>query len=135
MIREIINMYGVEIIGTLRVALAGIVAMVAKNMAAKYLDTNTKRTLAKVVVQFVEQAYKHLHGEDKLSAALVTLSDLLAQKKIHATEAEMKVLIEAAVAEFNDVFKKPLLNGSTSAATYRPYEGPQQSDMTEAITE
>ena len=107
MIREIINMYGVEIIGTLLVAMAGIAAMVAKNMAAKYLDTDTKRTLAKVVVQFVEQAYKHLHGEDKLNAALVTLADLLAEKNIHATEVEMRVLIEAAVAEFNEVFKKP----------------------------
>mgnify|MGYP003293988814 CR=1 FL=1 len=68
-------------------------------------------------------------------AALVTLSDLLAQKRIYATEAEMKVLIEAAVAEFNEAFKKPLLDGSTNAATYRPYEGSQQSDSTEAITE
>lgn len=116
---EIINMYGAEIIGTLLVALAGIFGMVAKNLAAKYLDTETKRTLAKVVVQFVEQAYKHLHGKDKLSAALVTLSDLLAQKKIHATEAEMKVLIEAAVAEFNEVFKKPVNDEGAAKATYR----------------
>ena len=119
MIREIINMYGVEIIGTLLVALAGIVAMVAKNMAAKYLDTNTKRTLAKVVVQFVEQAYKHLHGEDKLNAALAALSDLLAEKKIYATETEMRVLIEAAVAEFNEVFKKPVNDEGAAKATYR----------------
>ena len=111
MIREIINMYGVEIIGTLLVALAGIVAMVAKNLAAKYLDTNTKRTLAKVVVQ----AYKHLHGEDKLNAALAALSDLLAEKKIYATETEMRVLIEAAVAEFNEVFKKPLIDVNAAA--------------------
>lgn len=107
MFTEVINMYGAEIIGTLLLALAGIVAMVAKNMAAKYLDTDTKRTLAKVVVQFVEQAYKDLHGEEKLGAALATLSELLAEKKIYATETEMKVLIEAAVAEFNEVFKKP----------------------------
>lgn len=107
MFTEVINMYGAEIIGTLLLALAGIAAMVAKNMAAKYLDTDTKRTLAKVVVQFVEQAYKDLHGEEKLSAALATLSELLAEKKIYATETEMKVLIEAAVAEFNEVFKKP----------------------------
>ena len=105
MLLEIINMYGAEIIGTLLLALAGIFGMIAKNLAAKYLDTDTKRTLAKVVVQFIEQTYKNLHGEDKLNAALVTLADLLAEKKIHATEVEMRVLIEAAVAEFNEVFK------------------------------
>ena len=107
MFAEIINMYGAEILGTILVALAGIFGMVAKNLAAKYLDTDTKRTLAKVVVQFVEQAYKDLHGQDKLRAAISTLADLLAEKKITATETEMIVLIEAAVAEFNEVFKKP----------------------------
>ena len=116
---EIINMYGAEILGTILVALAGIFGMVAKNLVAKYLDTDTKRTLAKVVVQFVEQTYKHLHGEDKLNAALVTLSELLEEKKIFATEAEMRVLIEAAVAEFNEVFKAPVNAQDTAKATYR----------------
>ena len=119
MFTDVINMYGAEIIGTLLLALAGIVAMVAKNMAAKYLDTDTKRTLAKVVVQFVEQAYKDLHGEEKLSAALATLSELLAEKKIYATETEMKVLIEAAVAEFNEVFRKPIDDEGAAKAAYR----------------
>lgn len=124
MFAEIINMYGAEILGTLLLALAGIFGMVAKNMAAKYLDTDTKRTLAKVVVEFIEQAYKELHGEDKLNAALVTLSQLLAEKKIKATEDEMIVLIEAAVAEFNEVFKKPV-DSEEAKATYRVPEGGQ----------
>ena len=109
MFLEIINMYGVEIIGALLLALAGILGMVAKNLAAKYLDTDTKRTLAKVVVQFVEQVYTNLHGEEKLNAALVVFADMLREKNIHTTELEMKVLIEAAVAEFNEVFKKPVV--------------------------
>ena len=119
MILEIINMYGVEIIGTLLVTLFGIFGMIAKDMVAKHLDTDTKRTLAKVVVQFVEQMYKDLHGKDKLDAALETLSNLLAEKKIYATEAEMRVLIEAAVAEFNEVFKKPVNDEGSAKATYR----------------
>lgn len=124
MFAEIINMYGAEILGTLLLALAGIFGMVAKNMAAKYLDTDTKRTLAKVVVEFIEQAYKELHGDAKLNAALVTLSQLLAEKKIKATEDEMIVLIEAAVAEFNEVFKKPV-DSEEAKATYRVPEGGQ----------
>jgi len=118
MFTEIINAYGVEIIGTLLLALAGIVAMVARSMAAKYLDTDTKRNLAKVVVRFVEQVYKDLHGEEKLNASLSVLSDMLKEKKIRASEAEMLVLIEAAVAEFNEVFRKPV-DSEESKATYR----------------
>ena len=107
MFAEIINLYGAEILGTLFVALAGIFGMIAKNLAAKYLDTDTKRTLAKVAAQFVEQVYKELHGEDKLNAAIAVFADMLREKNIQASETEMYVLIEAAVAEFNDVFKKP----------------------------
>lgn len=116
---EIINMYGAEILGTILVTLFGIFGMIAKNLAAKHLDTDTKRTLAKVVVQFIEQTYKHLHGEDKLNAALAVLSDLLAEKKIYATETEMRVLIEAAVAEFNEVFRKPVNDEGSAKAAYR----------------
>ena len=106
MVAEIINMYGAEIIGTVLVTLFGIFGMIFKNMVAKYLDTDTKRALAKVVVQFVEQTYKELHGEAKLKAALDMLAQLLNEKGIDATVTELKVLIEAAVAEFNEVFKK-----------------------------
>ena len=106
MLLEIINNYGAEIIGALLVAIFGSFGMIIKNLVAKYLDTDTKRTTAKVVVQFVEQTYKELHGEDKLNAALIVLSDMLLEKNIKASEYEMRVLIEAAVAEFNEAFKK-----------------------------
>ena len=106
MLLEIINMYGAEIIGTVLVTLFGAFGMIFKKMVAKYLDTDTKRTMAKLVVQFVEQTFKEMHGKDKLDAALVALSELLMEKNIKTTDYEMRVLIEAAVAEFNEAFKK-----------------------------
>ena len=102
MILEIINTYGAEIIGTLLVTIFGIVGMAAK----RFLDTPVKQMFARIVVEFVEQVYSELHGEDKLNEALKHLSELLAKKKIRATEKEMIILIEAAVAEFNAVFNK-----------------------------
>ena len=107
MILEIINMYGAEIIGTLLVALAGIFGMVMKRIAEKVLDTPVKMQLAKIAVQFTEQTYKELHGEAKLNAALIAFEGMLAEKKIDASYDEMRILIEAAVAEFNKVFEKP----------------------------
>ena len=109
MVLEIINNYGVEIIGTLLVAMAGIFGMVMKRIAERALDTPVKQQLAKIAVQFVEQTYKELHGEEKLAAALGHLSGILADNNIKATETEMIVMIEAAVAEFNEVFKKPVV--------------------------
>ena len=106
MILEIINLYGAQILGTLLVALFGILGMGAKNLAVKFLDNDTKRALARLVVQFAEQTYKQLHGQEKLRAALAIFASLLKERGIHASETEMTVLLEAAVAEFNDVFHK-----------------------------
>lgn len=106
MVLEIINTYGAEIIGTLLVAMAGIFGMIMKRIAERALDTPVKQQLAKIAVQFVEQVYKELHGEAKLNAALMALAGLLAEKKINASEDEMRIMIEAAVAEFNQVFTK-----------------------------
>ena len=104
MFTEIIDLYGAKILGTALVTLFGIFGMVARNLAARYLDTPLKRQLAQIAVQFTEQTCRELHGEQKLSAALSALSALLAEKKISATETEMRILLEAAVAEFNNVF-------------------------------
>ena len=106
MLVEIINLYGAEIIGTLLVAVLGVLGMVAKNIASKYLDTDTKRTMARIVVQFVEQTFKEMHGKEKMDAALVALSELLEERNIKASEYEMRIMIEAAVAEFNKAFEK-----------------------------
>ena len=106
MLLEIINTYGAEIIGTLLVTLFGIFGMLLRSLAARYLDTSVKQSMAKIAVQFVEQTFKEMHGKDKLNAALVALSELLMEKNIKTTDYEMRVLIEAAVAEFNEAFKK-----------------------------
>ena len=104
MILEIIHMYGGEILGTVLVCLFGVFGMMAKRI----LDTPLKVQLAKIAVQFVEQTCRTLHGGDKLNAALTALSDLLAEKHIHATESEMRILLESAVAEFNAAFHKEM---------------------------
>ena len=105
MVLEIINLYGAEIIGTLLVTMAGIFGMIMKRIAERALDTPVKQQLAKIAVQFVEQTFKELHGEEKLEAALAAFEVLLTEKKINASATEMRIMIEAAVAEFNEVFK------------------------------
>ena len=87
-------------------AIAGYLGIVAKNLFTKYVNDKTKEAVAKTAVKFVEQVYKDLHGEDKLNAALNAASEMLAEKGITVSQLEMRVLIEAAVAEFNEAFKK-----------------------------
>ena len=43
----------------------------------KYINDDTKRAIARVAVQFVEQVWHTLHGADKLAKALETAEALL----------------------------------------------------------
>ena len=106
MFAEFINSYGTQILYTLVTAIAGYIGIVVKNLVKKYINDKTKKEVAKNAVQFVEQVYKNLHGEDKLIEALKAASEMLMEKGITITELEMRVLIEAAVAEFNKAFEK-----------------------------
>ena len=107
MFAEFINEYGVQLLYAIITAIAGYIGIVIKNLVTKYLNDKTKLAVAKTAVQFVEQVYKDLHGEEKLTQALNAASEMLAEKGITVTELEMRVLIEAAVAEFNKAFEKP----------------------------
>ena len=106
MFAEFVNSYGLQLMYMAITAIAGYLGIVAKNLFTKYINDKTKEKVAKTAVQFVEQVYKDLHGEDKLNAALSAASEMLAEKGITITELELRVLIEAAVAEFNEAFNK-----------------------------
>lgn len=103
---EFLSTYGMEILGTVLTALAGYLGVVITNLCQKYLNDKTKQDVAKTCVKAVEQIYKDLHGEEKFNKALECISDMLAEKGIAVSDIEMKMLIESAVAEFNEVFSK-----------------------------
>ena len=106
MFAEFIYTYGLQILYAIITAIAGYIGIVLKNLVTKYLNDKTKKAVAKSAVQFVEQVYKDIHGEEKLAEALVAASEMLAEKGITITALELRVLVEAAVAEFNEAFKK-----------------------------
>ena len=108
MFAEFINAYGLTILYSIITAIAGYVGIMVKNMVTKYLNDKTKRAVAKDAVKFAEQVYKNLHGDEKLNEALKAASEMLAEKGITVTDLELRVLIEAAVAEFNKAFEKKL---------------------------
>jgi hypothetical protein len=106
MFAEFINQYGLQIMYAVITAIAGYIGIAVKNLFTKYINDKTKRSVAKTAVQFVEQVYKDLHGDEKLDAALTAASEMLSEKGIFVSDLEMRVLIEAAVSEFNNAFNK-----------------------------
>ena len=117
MFLEIVNTYGMEIIGAILTALAGVLGAVVTKLATKYVNTAVKREIALTVVQGVEQLYNHLNGEEKLAVALDAAADMLQQNGITVTDLELRMLLEAAVGEFNDVFNSALLIGELEEVT------------------
>ena len=109
MFEEFINQYGMELLYTAITAIVGYIGIVAKNVYVKYINDKTKQAVAKTVVQYVEQVYKDMHGDEKLAQALSAASEMLLEKGISISRLELRALIEAAVAEFNEVFSKTVV--------------------------
>lgn len=106
MIVEFINTYGLDLLYAAVVAIGGFIGMALKNLASKIVNDKIKTQVAMTAVKGVEQIYKDLHGEEKLNAACSAASEMLAEKGITISDLELRMLIEAAVAECNNVFQK-----------------------------
>ena len=116
MLEYFVYCYGDAIANLILCAILGMLGVFAKKLATKYVDTDVKKAVAKSAVAFVEQVWKDIHGYEKLKKALETAAVLLKKKGIKFDADEMEILIEAAVAEFNEAFKKPLLDEATADA-------------------
>ena len=106
MFADFVNQYGTSILYTVLTAIFGYVGIVAKNIYTKYINDKTKQAVVKTVVQGVEQMYKDLRGDEKLDKALEAASEMLEEKGIAISGFELRMLIEAALAEFNGAFNK-----------------------------
>lgn len=120
MLNYFITNYGSLIVGIILCAIFGCLGHAVKKLATRYINDDTKRAIASTAVQFVEQVFTDIHGKDKLHKALETAEALLKKKGIPFDAEEIEVLIEAAVAEFNEAFKKPLLDEGSADATVKP---------------
>lgn len=102
---DFINNYGMDILYTIVMAIAGYIGIVVKNLYQKYVNDSTKKAVVKTCVQAVEQIYTDLHGQEKYNKVVESASEMLGEKGITITDIELKMLIEAAVGEFNKVFE------------------------------
>lgn len=102
--KEFVSAYGTTILYSVLTAIAGYIGIVVKNLYQKYVNDKTKKDVVKTCVSAVEQLYKDLHGEEKYGKAVEAAADMLADKGITITELEIRMLIEAAVSEFNNAF-------------------------------
>lgn len=103
-----LNEYGLlsAIVTGLASALGVLLKKLYDRTIGAYFKDKVKREVAVQVVKYVEQVYKTLHGEEKLAKALEAAAEMLNEKGITISELELRVLLESALAELNDAFKK-----------------------------
>ncbi len=103
---NIIANYTSQIVLTLFLFFAAWVGTQAKGLYDKYVTTEVKQSVCRTCVRFVEQVYHDLHGREKLHKAMERASEILKGYGIYITEKELEAMLEAAVNEFNNSFKK-----------------------------
>lgn len=67
-------------------------------------ELETKQELASLAVQFVQQGYKELNGQNKYNRAAEWLAARVRERGIKVTADEIKGLIEAALRSLKDEF-------------------------------
>lgn len=106
MLAEFIETYGSDILYSILTGVATYVGLVVKKLYKRYADDQTKKDVIKTVVKGIEQLHKDLTGAEKLDFAVDNASEILENKGITITDLELRMLIESAVGDFNDVFNK-----------------------------
>jgi hypothetical protein len=115
MFAEFVDLYGAQILYAIITAVAGYIGIVLKNLVKKYINDKVKKDVAKSAVRFAEQVFRDLHGEEKLEQALLAAAEMLEEKGITISALELRVLVEAAVCEFNDAFGKNAIPEKTES--------------------
>lgn len=103
-IMEAIQPMIVNVIVTVVGIVASYVGLKVKSIYNEKVNTKEKETVVQHTVEYVEQVYKDVHGEEKFNAAMDKVIELLEEKGIEFTKAELEVLIESAVNGFNKGF-------------------------------
>lgn len=92
---------------SLATLLAGWFAILGNKIKIAYeekVNTQIKKEVVQATVEYVEQVYKALKGDEKLEKAAEKASFILNDKGINITGAELRMLIESAVYGLNQGF-------------------------------
>lgn len=101
----IINQVLIPVLATILTGVFSYIGMRIKSIYEEKVDTEVKKQIVNATVQYVEQVYSKLKGEEKLKKAIETASAWLNDKGIYVSEAELTILLEAAVNGFTTEFE------------------------------
>lgn len=116
---DFVNIVLVPVLGTVITAIVGYLGVKIKSLLEKWTQDKMMRDAAETCVRAVEQLYKDLHGAEKFQVCVNNLTEMLAEKGIHVTDLEIKMLVESAVQKLNEAVQdalKPPNDGAIAEA-------------------
>lgn len=93
-------------LATLLAAWFGVLGAKIKASYEEKINTQIKKDVVAETVNYVEQVYKTIKGDEKLNKAVEKASTILNEKGIPISEDELKMLIESAVYGLNQGLSK-----------------------------
>lgn len=90
-----------DLLAAIIMCVCGFLANKIRTMINKKENRDETEAVIKHTVQYVEQVYSDLHGQDKFNACLEKIEELLEEKGVPFSKEEIEVLIEAAVNSLN----------------------------------
>ncbi len=105
---EFVELFLENFVPLVATALGAVVAYYVRT----WIKENEKKDIIQATVQYVEQVYKELDGEQKFELALKRVEKLFKNKGLDIDKDEIETWIEAFVREFRDNFDWPVKNKS-----------------------
>lgn len=127
---SIINQYGMKLLSLVLAFICGKAGYEVGKLAVKYIRTEILQMVAEKSMQYVEQVYKLIHGEEKMEKALETARTMLGKLGLKFDAKEMRILIEAAVCAFNEGLQK----GKNASAALQGNDNPEADPETKAAS-
>lgn len=103
-----------EIVNILVIVIAGVLGLIAKQVTSflkkkgLVAQLESHKEIGKIIVGAIEQAYKPLHGEEKLNLAKIELIKFAKEKGLKISERELDLIIESSVREMKKAVKEEL---------------------------
>lgn len=101
MMNEFWKQVGQPLLLTALTALAGWLGMQLRALADRWVGERTKQSVIRTCVQAAEQLYHELDGAERLAKAGEAVRGMLAAKGLEISEQELRMGIEAVIAEMN----------------------------------
>lgn len=123
--QEILNQVLSILLPALATLIAGWFAVLGNKIKIAYeekINTQIKKQVVQSTVEYVEQVYKAVGGEEKLQKAIEQATIILSEKGIIISEVELRMLIEAAVYGLKQGFNGDSLDQPNTPSLYAGQE-------------